>query len=271
MMQDFDRAETLNVHGLLVRRVRRIAVFVALLFLLAVNLHFERLNDVRREYAVREAYFLSLPTDSPLLKDTPIGPFNSKDMPRLRRAIEIQIQMDRGTSPHAAFGLQLPFETYVALLLFGSTAALATLWLTMRQLRKLHTALATEATDGGALQRTLNSPFFERVTLQYGEPLAPASSLSGYCRLSCLRSRPPWWCCRLVSQFWIPRSILYLMAGSRARWILTGSRLFSTPARAQGSSPLGIGIMVIDIFLALAVLASGAGLTKGVRQHELKQ
>jgi hypothetical protein len=159
------------------------------------------------------------------------------------------------------FGLQLPFQTYVVLLLFGSTAALAAAWATLRQIRTVHTTLATEATDGSAIQRALNSVFFDRVTVRYGHGwrghvalgllpvvlLALATPLvvlsSGLMSLDpTLYPQPDGGISGLQDPDVIPAVIE--TTGANGRWMLAS------------------GLMVVDLALALAVLASGVTLTK---------
>jgi hypothetical protein len=266
-MQESDRAEYLKAHGLLVRRVRRIAVFVALLFIFAVNLGFENIDRVKRQAAAREAYLLSLATGSPLLEGIPKDPFDSKDVRRLHRAIEIYLEEKRPRSLYGVFGLQLPFEAYVLLLLFGSTAALAALWVTLGQLRRLHTALAPEAIDGSGLQRALNSLFFERVTLRYGERWARHLML-GLLPIGVLATA----------------TVPLLLGGGLVRLDRTlhpqpDGTVWGQPdpesvpvvldsSRLKGGGDLAmVGIVIADMGLALAALATGATMIKKREEH----
>ena len=265
MIQESERADLLNVHGALVRRVRRIGVFIALLFVFAANLHFERLDLIRRQSTAREAYLSSLPTDSPMLKSVPATPFNSKELPRLYRALQNHLEVTRTGSSHGVFGLQLPFETYVVLLLFGGTAALAAVWATLRQIRTVHATLATQATAGSALQRSLNSVFFDRVTVRYGQ------GWLGHVALGLL----PIVVIALATPLVVVSSgmtsldpTLYPQAIGGISGLLDTDVIPTVIDSSRLPALALVGLLVVDFALALAVLASAATLTRRPGQPE---
>lgn len=261
-MQESDRVEYLRVHGLLVRRVRRISVFVALLFVFTVSLAFENIDRVRRQATAREAFLLSLAPGSPLLVGIPDRPFDSKEVGGLHRAIVIHLDKERPKASYGVFGLQLPLEVFLLLLLFGSTVALATLWVTFGQLRKLHNVLAPDAEDGSALQRTLNSLFFERATLRYGERWAGHLIL---CLLPVAVLATATTPVLLSGGLYELDRTLHPQPGGGVGALLDPDviPMVIDSSRLEGWGTLGVvGIMIADIGLALAALVTGMTMVK---------
>jgi hypothetical protein len=175
-------AHWLTVHGVLTKRLRRLALLLPALFVLVTLDGFAHRDRLVTAYHLRGALLSELPAHSPYRAHAHQLFQRHSSEPRaeavridLRQIPGLEITIKQylaGKQPEwraRVSGQEVTFLGYTFVAYFGPTIILVLLLATVFPIRRIHRLLAPRATPDGEVQQKLNSLFYERVTRQYGQ------------------------------------------------------------------------------------------------------